>query len=106
MRNLENLELRQDMDGYVEEIISKIEDDKTNMIKELNRIYICGCLSEEKVEKDCYFYHEEYHMGGSIDICSYHGTLGKCPCKNCDKYIKQSEASGIVRKYVDGKKGS
>lgn len=70
-------------------------------------IYQCGCYcgaSETKeVKEDCYFYSEQMDMGARIDTCSYNGTLGSCPCKDCKKYISNKETSQIIRGIVDGR---
>lgn len=50
---------------------------------------------------DCYFYSESHQMNASIPSCSYHKKLGYCPCGNCKKYIKKSDANKIIRSLVD-----
>lgn len=61
----------------------------------------CGCFNQPKEKADCYFYHEEHQMAASIPTCNYHGQLGYCPCKDCDKYIKSSDVFRIVKNHVD-----
>ena len=83
--------------------------------KEENKIYIpepkyqsiyppftcgCGCFNQPKEREDCYFYHEERHMGGTILTCNYHEKLGYCPCESCGKYVSRSEVSKRVFQAV------
>lgn len=65
----------------------------------------CGCFNQPKEKEDCYFYHGEYHMGGTIPTCNYYEKLGYCPCEGCNKYVPRKEVSRrvfqAVKDYVD-----
>lgn len=61
----------------------------------------CCFMEEPKEKNDCYFYHDEKHMGGSIPTCNYYNKLGYCPCDDCKKYIKRSEVFDMVKERVD-----
>ena len=63
----------------------------------------CCCMEKPKEKRDCYFYHSEPDMGAHIDVCSYYGKLGYCPCENCEKYIKKSDAFKMMKEYVDNR---
>ncbi len=64
----------------------------------------CSCFNQPKERNtDCYFYEDVQDMGAHIPTCNYHKQLGYCPCENCKKYIKYSDVSKVVRKYVDKK---
>ena len=63
----------------------------------------CGCwlAMEDKIRRDCYFYHCEHQMGASIDCCTLMTGLGVCPCsEDCKTYISTYEAYKIIEKYV------
>lgn len=68
----------------------------------------CGCFNQTKPKEktDCYFYTEVQDMGAHIPTCNYHHKLGHCPCDNCEKYIKKSDADEIIKRHVNKERGN
>lgn len=62
---------------------------------------MCGLKPEHKT--DCYFYEEIQDMAAHIPTCNYHGQLGYCKCKDCDKYISAKNVFQMVKEKVDNK---
>ena len=65
--------------------------------------YGCGLdFSPPKYKEDCYFYGETKDMGAIIRYCTQSEIKWDyCPCDKCDKYISDTEANKIIRKYVE-----
>lgn len=66
----------------------------------------CGLdFNPPKYKEDCYFYEEAKDMGATIRYryCCAQSEIewGYCPCEKCDKYISNTEASKIIRNYVE-----
>lgn len=103
-------ELLQHQLDELKAMTDKMSDEKGLNIGDMPRPTFSdfGCfphchMEEPKEKRDCYFHHEEYDMGAHIDVCSYYGKLGYCPCENCEKYIQKSEAFNIMKEYVDNR---
>lgn len=61
----------------------------------------CGCEVGSPHKEDCYFYSTVQDMGADISCCNLHKELGNCPCKNCTKFLDESDAFKIIRDYVN-----
>lgn len=80
-------------------------NDNTEIKYPCGQYQTCGCgldFNQPKYKEDCYFYGETKDMGAIIRYCTQSEIeWGYCPCEKCDKYISNTEASKIIRKYVE-----
>lgn len=67
---------------------------------------VCGCFNQPKEKTDCFFYEEVQDMSAHIPTCRYHHKLGYCPCEDCEKYIKKSDADEIIKRHVNKERGN
>ena len=83
----------------------ELSEEKRMEILRNSHIFYCSCFSEKPTQnRECYFYHDEKHMGGSIPTCNYFDKLGYCPCDDYKKYIKRSEVFKMVKEHVDNRR--
>lgn len=67
--------------------------------------YGCGIdFNSQKYKEDCHFYGETHDMGATIRYCTRDKIKwGYCPCNQYDKYLSQTDADKIIRKYIESR---
>ena len=53
--------------------------------------------------EDCYNYQEVQDMCAHIPTCKLEHELGKCPCKECNKFVSRKEIRNVVNEYLTHK---
>ena len=95
------------MDRYFQETIDQLNAIRLNELQRKVENMRNGIFDEDEgniYRTDCYFYHEEHHMGGVINICCYDDERFSkviCPCKDCKNHISNAEVSKMVREKMD-----